>query len=454
MLDLIIKNGRVVTHSGVRKLDIGVQNEKISVLASELSDVSHKTIDASGKLVLPGMFDCHTHMGIPILNTHSIDDFESGSVAAAFGGITSIIDFTVQEKGQTLRESIEARLKKAHGKSHVDYGLHVNVTDDPENRLSEIPRLAHEGFRFFKVFSTYRQAGMMLSWDQFRLILQKVDDHGGLLFLHAEDNDLVETMTDEHLENGQTSARYHPLSRTCEAEAYAIKIAAEIAGELDASIYIVHLSSKAGLEAGLEARKNGVNIYLETCPQYLLLTDEKYQQKNGHFWITTPPLRKQEDCAALWRAVADGDIDVVATDHCPFTMQQKNDGGGQFHLTPNGIPGVETLFPLLYTYGVEKGRIRLSRLLELLAEKPAQLFGLEGEKGTIQIGADADFVIWNPNRKSHLQAKNLHGNADWSPYEGMEIAGELDYTILRGHILVNHGKFTGNQIRGKSLCRP
>lgn len=449
MFDLLLTNGRVATNQDVQRLDIAVKDETIVQLSPQIEAEARQCIDAAGKLILPGMIDAHTHMGIPIMATQSIDDFESGSVAAACGGITTIIDFTVQGKGQSLKDSIDVRLRKARGKCHVDFGLHVNYTDDPENRLHEIPPLVHAGLRYFKVFSTYRQAGMMVTWDQFRLILQKVDDHGGLLCLHAEDDDLVETLTRENVANGHTQPIYHARSRTPEAEAYAIKIASEIAAKSGAALYIVHLSSEAGLREGLRARENGVKIFLETCPQYLLLTEKQYEKDNGHFWITTPPLRKQSDCDALWKALARGDIDVVATDHCPFTAAQKNAGKGHFHKTPNGIPGVETLFPLLYTYGVAEGRLSLSRMLDVLAARPAEIFGLQSKKGSIRVGADADLVIWDPEPRTTIRAENLHGNADWSPYEGTRISGHLVHTLLRGKPLVENGEFVGHEVFGR-----
>jgi len=441
----------VVTVHGSSKADIGVRDGKIAEVAPRLSGAAAKSIDAAGKLVLPGFIDAHTHMGIPIMNTHSVDDFESGSIAAACGGVTTIVDFTVQQPGQTLRESLDIRIGKAMGKSHVDFGLHVNVTDQPLARLAEIPQLIAEGFTAYKVFSTYRQAGMMVTWEEFRQVLKTVHANGGLLCLHAEDNDLVESQTKASLDSGATAPIFHPRSRTAEAEGQAVARAAAIAGELGVRLYIVHLSSRAGLEAGLEARRRGVEIILETCPQYLILTEEMYIRENGHRWITTPPLRTADDREALWQALASGDIDVVATDHCPFTLAQKEVGRHAFNLTPNGIPGVETLFPLLYSHGVAGGRISLGRLLEVLARNPARLFGMAGRKGEIQLGADADLVVWNADGRRKLQARTLHGNADWSPYEGMEIEGALDSTILRGQVLVENGRFVGTKAQGKLL---
>lgn len=449
--DLLIKNGDVVTETGVRRLDVGVSTGKICALAPSFPQSALRLLDVKGKLVFPGFIDAHTHMGIPIKDTFSADDFESGSIAAACGGITTILDFTVQEKGQSLHQSVDARLQKAQGKCHVDFGLHVNVTDQPERWLEQIPELISRGFTSFKVFSTYRQAGMMVNWDQFREILQQVNTHGGLLMLHAEDNYLVESLTEKHLSAGQWDPIYHTRSRTSEAEAKAITQAARIAGELEASLYIVHLSSRAGLEAGLQAREQGVKLHLETCPQYLLLTEDSYERDNGHFFITTPPLRSQEDAEALWQALTEGSIYVVATDHCPFTTRQKNHGERAFHRTPNGLPGVETLFPLLYTYGVAQGRLREEQLVQILAKNPAQIFGLSPQKGEIRIGADADFVIWDPNTETEISTKRLHGNADWSPYEGMNVCGQLAFTILRGQILVENEQFVGDSILGKPV---
>ncbi len=452
--DLLIRNGQVVTHESTKKSDIGVKKGKIVALDTSLPVNASQTIDATNKLVFPGFIDAHTHMGIPIKDTQSVDDFESGSRAAAFGGVTTIIDFTVQAKGQTLRESIESRIQKAEMKCHVDYGLHVNITNEPEKRLLEIPELIKQGYASFKVFSTYKQAGMMVTRKQFYKILKKVNENNGLLMLHAEDDYLVESLTNEFKAAGQKTPVFHSLSRTPDAEAKAIRQAAEIAGELNAFLYIVHLSSWDGLEAALEARGKGVNLYLETCPQYLLLTDECYSQENSHLFITTPPLRSQKDAESLWQAVAEGHIDVVATDHCPFTIQQKESGQRCFYKTLNGLPGVESLFPLLYTYGVRSGRITLEKLVSVLAKNPAQIFGLYPRKGTIQIGADADLVIWNPNVEQVIDARRLHGKADWSPYEGMKIAGNLEYTILRGRILVQGDEFVGNDTFGDLQISP
>ena len=445
--DLAVRSGSVVLEDGLRKADVGIRAGRIAAVEQDLKRAK-QVIDASGKLVLPGCIDPHTHMGIPIKDTWSADDFSSGSVAAAFGGTTTVFDFTVQAAGQTLQDSLETRLDRAKGKSHVDYGFHINITDQPVQRLPEIPSLIEKGFDRFKAFTTYKEQGMMMEWSDLRQVMEKIEAHGGLLLLHSEDNNSVSRLTSRHQVAGRKAPIYHARSRTPEAEALAIERAAEMAGELGARLYIVHLSSKLGLQAGLRARHRGVKIYLETCPQYLVLDESKYLGKNGHYWIATPPLRRPEDSQALWEAVQDGSIDTVGTDHCPFTMAQKDRHGGTFDLTPNGIPGVENRLAVLYTWGVAEGRISLQRMIELLSGNVARIFGIEGCKGSIAVGQDADLVVWDPEPSSYMTAACMHGNADFTPYEGMRQSGRLDCTILRGQPLVQEGAFVGSEVWG------
>lgn len=441
--DLVIKNGTLVTPRGEQLLEIGICGGKIAELSPQIISDDSPTIDAAECLIFPGLIDPHTHMGIPIKDTHSADDFETGSKAAAFGGVTTILDFTVQQPGQTLRAALNQRITRAH-KSKVDVGLHINLTDRPVERLNEIPGLIRDGFSSFKLFSTYREAGMMATWDQFRTVLRMVSENGGLVMLHAEDNHLVETMTRMHITNGEWAPIFHAYSRPPEAEAQAIGDAAKIARELDAPLYIVHVSSRLGLEAGLEARARGTKIYLETCPQYLMLDEFCYYQPHGHYFIATPPLRSQEDRQTLWKALNNGDIDTIGTDHCPFTKAQKDVGRGDFNLTPNGLAGVETILPLLYTHGVVPGRISRLKLAELVAGNAARIFGLADRKGKIAEGTDADLVVWDPTVQSVIRSENLHGADDWSPYEGHASMGVVRYTIRRGEILVDHGMWLEN----------
>lgn len=444
--DLLILNGEVFTDNGLQHIDIGTRNGRISALAPSLPRHARDVIDATGMLVLPGIVDAHTHMGIPIMDTFSADDFGSGSTAAACGGVTTVFDFTVHGRGESLRKSLARRMMWAEGKSHVDYAFHVNVTDDPQRALAEIPRLIAEGFPSYKTFSTYQ---MKIDPPDFRRVLKEVSSCGGTLLLHAEDDELVAAMTRRHVESGRFEPICHARSRPAEAEARAIATAAKIAKELGAPLYIVHLSSKVGLEAARSARREGAVLYLETCPQYLFLDEECYHRQNGHYFITTPPLRTKDDSEALWDALSKGEIDVVATDHCSFTAEQKERGQGKFHLTPNGLPGVETLLPLMYS-GVARGRIGLQRLVQLLAQNPARIFGIADRKGHIRPGADADFALWDPHA---AYTHKSHGKADWTPYADVAIAGGLAYTIMRGQVLVKGGEFTGKAAAGKLLTR-
>jgi dihydropyrimidinase len=452
MFDLLLLNGLVASSDGYERLDIGVQEGKIAALEPNLGDAAAAhTIDAADQLVFPGFIDCHTHMGIPIKDTWSADDFESGSRAAAWGGITTILDFTVQTPGQSYHNALLERRGRAQGHCHIDYGLHVNLTDNNPGWQPEIGQLIKQGFTSFKAFTTYREAGMMIEPADLRRLLAEIGQHGGLLMLHAEDDEIIRQATATNLAAGHLAPIYHARSRPAEAEAKAIRDAAAIARQVNAPLYIVHLSSQAGLEAGLEARAQGTKIYLETCPHYLLMTEGMFERPNGHWYITTPPMRTAADAEALWQAIADGHIDTVATDHCPFTIAQKESGGRDFTRTPNGMPGVATLFPLLYTYGVQDERISMPRLLQLLAENPARIFGLEQRKGRIAIGLDADLVVWDEREWVKLQAADIPGAADWNPYQNVVVGGKVAFTVSRGRVLVVDGRFVGDNVWGKCL---
>lgn len=449
--NVLIKNGLAALPPGLQQVDIGIRGEKIAALGARLNASADLTLDAAGQIVLPGLIDPHVHMGIPIKDTWSADNFTTGSTAAAFGGVTTILDFTVQQPGQSLRQALDDRLTRAHAQCHVDYGVHVNITDQPLTHLNEIPELIAAGFNSFKVFSTYREAGMMIAWPDFRAVLAVIAQHGGLLMLHAEDNDIVESLTARHLTEGRRAPIYHARSRPAEAEARAIEQAAAIAGDLGAPLYVVHVSSRLGLEAGLRARARGVNIYLETCPQYLALDESRLAGPNGHWYIATPALRTRADAEALWEALAADAIDAVGTDHCPFTRTQKDAPGGHFAYTPNGIPSVETRLPLLATLGVAAGRLTWPQLVRVCAANPARLFGLDGRKGALAVGMDADIAIWNPAQAWVIEADNQHGSADWTPYAGQPVQGQLSALFLRGQLIIQDGRYLGDEVWGRLL---
>lgn len=430
--DLLIRHGEVILPGGRQRVDIAVRDGRIAAIAPAIDGTAIRTIDASGMQVFPGVIDPHTHMGIPIKTTTSADDFRTGSEAAASGGVTTILDFTVQKPGESPTSALERRLGAAESGCRIDYAVHVNLTDRQAHWLPQIPDLIAAGHTSFKVFSTYRDAGMMIDWTDFRTVLETIHRHGGLLMLHAEDNGIVERETARHVSAGYRSPIWHARSRPAEAEAEAIRVAAAIAGELGARLYIVHLSSAAGLAAALSARRQGARLILETCPQYLLLDESRFDGPRGHDFIATPPLRTAADREALWEALADGSIDTIGTDHCPFTRAQQDEWEGRFDRAPNGLPGVATSFPLLFTHGVVSGRISAERLAELTATAPARHFGIDSRKGRIAVGTDADLLIWDPEAPATLHAADIPGAADWSPYEGWPVAGSVAWTILRG----------------------
>ncbi len=440
MQKILIQNGEIINAQKRFKADILIKDEKIERIEYKMEAEADTVINASGKLIFPGFIDAHTHMGIPVRGTESADDFDSGTIAALHGGVTTVMDFTVQEKGESLVSGLERRKKKAAGKAHVDYTFHCNVTDLNDKRLLEIPEIIRQGVISFKAFLAYKEAGMQLDDRQILELLRSVRDAGGTVMFHAENGDLVEFLTDTYLKYQKTTAKYHGLSRPAEAEIEAVTRVLTLNRFVECPIYFVHLSTTEAAQLTFMAKENGQPVFLETCPQYLLFEEAVYEQENGHRFIASPPFRKQNDLAYLWMALNQGVMDVVGTDHCPFTIAQKDAAGGAFHLTPNGLDGVETLFPLLYSEGVKKGRLPLRKMVSLIAEEPARLFGLFPQKGIVMQGSDADLVIFNPEGESTIRAKELHSAAGWSVYEGIQINGEIESVMLRGNWLLKDGE--------------
>ncbi len=439
MSSILIQNGEIINANKRSRADILIENGKIKQIESKLSMEADQKIDASGKYIFPGFIDAHTHMGVPIRGTSSSDDFDSGTRAALHGGVTTVIDFTVQEKGESLLNSLDRRMDWAKDKAHVDYSFHCNVTDLDEMRLAEVPEVIKRGVLSFKVFTAYREAGMKLDDRKILELLWVVKRAGGTVMFHAENGDIVDFMTDKFVKFRKTSATHHALSRPSEAEIEAVSRILTLNRFVECPIYFVHLTTTEAVQLAYMAKESGQPVYLETCPQYLLFDISTYERENGHRFIAAPPFRKQSDLAYLWVALKEGVINVVSSDHCPFSSEQKDKGNGEFQLTPNGLPGVETIFPLLYSEGVAKGRLPLRRLVSLLAEEPARLFGLFPQKGILLPDSDADLVIFYPNGSDTIQVKNLHSNTDWSPYEGTELEGQIESVMLRGNWLMKDG---------------
>jgi dihydropyrimidinase len=452
---LLIRGGTVVTAADQYRGDVLIVDEKIAAIGTSLDGPADRTIDASGKYVLPGGIDVHTHLDMPFGGTTSADDFESGTIAAAHGGTTSVVDFAIQYKGQTLRQAMDAWMKKADGKAAIDYGFHMIITDLPDSVEKEMDAMVKEGITSFKLFMAYRGVLMLDDGSIFRAFLRTAHN-GGTICMHAENGGVIDVLVKKALAEGKTAPKYHALTRPARAEAEATHRAIALAEMADVPIYIVHLSAAEALEMVTEARDRGLPAYAETCPQYLFLSYDNYEEPGfeGAKYVMSPPLRPKETQDRLWRGLAFNDLQAISTDHCPFCMkEQKTLGEGDFSKIPNGAPGIETRMSLVYDGGVRTGRISLNRFVELTSTSPAKIFGLFPRKGTIAPGSDADIVVFDPDKKVRLSVKTLHMKVDYNPYEGREVTGATDTVISRGRVIVDGGKFTGRAGAGSFLKR-
>lgn len=452
-MDLVIKNGTIVTATESYQADIGVDAEMIALIGRNLS--GNEVIDASGMYVMPGGVDPHTHMELPFMGSVSADDFRTGTIAAACGGTTTIIDFAIQGAGQTLREALDIWLEKAEGKASIDYGMHVAIGDMDDERMAEMGDMVDIGVSSFKVFMAYKGSFMVDDETLFRSLL-RAKEIGGLISVHAENGDVLNYLINKHVAEGKKEPIWHALSHPPEAEAEATHRAVVMAGMTDAPLYVVHMTCAAALEALKAGRAQGFRVYGETCPQYLMFSMEKYEEPDfeGAKYVMSPPLREKGNPEALWKGLASGDLQSVGTDHCPFNfVGQKDMGKDDFSKIPNGMPGVETRLPLMYHFGVNEGRFSINRFVELISTGPARLFGLLPRKGTIAIGADADVVIWDPSKECQLTQENLHMNVDHSPYEDITVKGYPALVLQRGKVIVKDNEFVGEVGAGQFLKR-
>jgi dihydropyrimidinase len=454
-MTLLIKNGTIVTATDQYRGDVLVEGEKISTIGSSLSVVADRTIDAMGKYVLPGGIDVHTHLDMPFGGTKSADDFESGTRAAAHGGTTTIVDFAIQYKGQTLHHAWETWMKKAEGNAVIDYGFHMIITDLSDQVEEEMDALVRQGVTSFKLFMAYPGVFMLDDASIFRALL-RTGQNGGTICMHAENGGVIDVLVKRALAEGKTAPKYHALTRPARAEGEATHRAIALAEMADVPIYIVHLSAAEALEMVTEARDRGLPAYAETCPQYLFLSYDNYEEPGfeGAKYVMSPPLRPKDTQDRLWRGLAFNDLQAISTDHCPFCMkEQKTLGQDDFSRIPNGAPGIETRMSLVYDGGVIPGRISLNRFVELTSTSPAKIFGLFPRKGTIAPGSDADIVVFDHSKKTTLSAKTLHMKVDYNPYEGREVRGAVDTVISRGRVVIDAGTFTGSAGGGAFLKR-
>ncbi len=450
----LIKNGRIVTAVDNYKADILIEGETISVIGARLDMEADRVIDASGKLVIPGGIDPHTHMELPFGGTEASDDFRTGTQAAAHGGTTTIIDFAVQYKGQSLIEAVDNWHRKAEGKTAIDYGFHLITTELEDNQIEEMYTVMDEGITSFKMFMAYPGVFLVDDATIFRA-MSAAGERGGLICMHAENGIVINEIIKRALAAGRTAPKYHALTRPTRAEAEGVHRAIAIAEMAEAPVYIVHLSCADALNQVREARDRGLPAFAETCPQYLFLSIDDYGEDfEGAKYVMTPPLRDRKNQAELWKGLKTDDLQVISTDHCPFCMkEQKELGRDDFSKIPNGAPGVEHRMSLIYNGGVVEQRISLNRFVELTSTAAAKMFGLFPRKGTIAIGSDADIVIFNPDAEQTISAATHHMNVDYSAYEGWKIKGAVETVLSRGRVVIENGEYKGQPGDGQFLKR-
>lgn len=449
--DCVIRSGTCITASDTFRADVGIRNGKIAAIGTDLSGT--RVIDAAGKYVMPGAVDTHTHLDMPFGGTVAKDDFETGTIAAAFGGTTAVVDFCIQSRGQSLQQAADTWHAKAEGKAVVDYGFHIAITDMTDAVLAEMKTMIHAGYPSFKVFMVY---DFRVSDTVLMQALTQAGEHGGLVCVHAENNDVVTSLIHKHLSEGKTAPRYHALSRPPLAEAEATGRACKLAQITGGPLFVVHLTCKAALQEVKRARRAGASVMAETCPQYLLLSQDNYEEPGfeGAKYVMSPPLRPKENQAPLWQGLASGDLVSVATDHCPFDFHgQKDMGADDFSRIPNGAPGIEPRLALMHEFGVNAGRFALNKLVALCSTNPAKAFGLYPHKGSLAIGADADIVVFDPDKNVTLSTSVLHENVDYTPYEGVQVTGWPVATLSRGEVVCMDGRLEAKPGRGQFIRR-
>jgi len=453
MTRTVIHGGKIVTSLEVTQSDILIENGVIQDIQPNLVIDDAKQINATGMLVLPGGLDVHTHMPWPTGAFISTDTFASGSRAAAFGGVTTVIDFAIPEENESLRSALDLKRLEAIKEAWVDYSFHVNIRGDVNSKFEEIPALVEEGFPSFKVFMAYE--GFRLPDADLLRVLKTVKDAGGMVNVHAENGPLADYLTAELIRHGNKALSYYPQARPVICEVEAVSRLLTYQKQIGVPLHIHHVSSAAAVDLIREARLSGQPLTAETCPQYLIFTDEDYQgdQALAAALVCAPSIKSSQDQAGLWQGLIDGALSAVATDHCPYSREQKLLAGNDFSQVPGGMAGVETRLPILYHYGVNSNKLSFSQFSYLWAEGPARCFGLYPRKGTIAIGSDADLVIFDPNDQWMLTAADLHMHTDCLSYEGLTVKGRPVMTILRGEVLVDHNQLIVNQSSGKLIPR-
>lgn len=455
IFDLVISGGKIVTADRSFHADLGITNGKIASIDHNLT--GNQLIDATKCLVISGGVDPHVHLEMPTPAATSSDDWYSGTRAAACGGTTTVIDFVEPEPNESLLAALEKRRAQAEAKTNIDFSLHMTISRTDQATLDEISRVVEAGVTSFKCYTTY---AMRLDDEQIRTALEAVGHSGGLTIVHAENHAIIEYFRKEFIREGKVAPRYHPLSRPDYTEGEAIERVLNIAESIHAPVYIVHVSTRRGAEAIERAQGREQKALGETCPQYLVLTEQEYSRSGfeGAKFICSPPLRTTEDQNSLWKALQTGVLQAIGTDHCPFFYNGMKDLGRttdnlpDFTEIPGGLPGIEARLALLYTFGVKAGKLTENQWVSLCSTGPARIFGLYPQKGCLNVGSDADIVIFDPEKEITLSHSSLHEHVDYTPYEGIKLTGYPIMTILGGRVIAKNGEFIGKS-RGKFVAR-
>jgi dihydropyrimidinase len=455
-MSVLIKGGRIVTAADDYVADVFVDDERISLLGESLDVSADKVIDATGKYVLPGCVDPHTHLDMPFGGTVTIDDVESGQISAAFGGTTCHVDFIIQGRGQTFAEALDTWRAKAAGKQLIDMGYHMAVTDlEHGGSLEELATLPEQGITSYKLFMAYKGALMVDDLTLFRT-MQVASETGALVMVHAENGDVIDQLVREALEAGNTEPLYHALTRPPEAEGEATNRAIQLAHLAGAPLYVVHVTCAEAVEPIALAREKGWDVWGETCTQYFFKSLDDIAKPNfeGAKYVYSPPVRDNSNWDVLWNAVRTDALSAISTDHCAFLWDgQKTLGRDDFSKIPNGGPGLEDRLKMIHEFGVRAGRLSLNRMVELLATNPAKLFGLYPRRGTVAVGSDADLVVFDPEREVTISASTHHSKSDYSLYEGTKVTGAPDVVLLRGHVLVENDELVASPGVGQFVKR-
>ncbi len=461
--DKIVRGGTVVTPSGPVKADVGIRDEKIAAIGKGLSSLSRsgaEIVDAKGHLVLPGVIDVHVHLDLPFCGTVSSDDYRTGTRAGARGGVTTLIDFAIPYakrggKCESLREAADNWHRRAEGKTLIDYSLHVCITQWEQHRR-QIKAMIDAGYTTFKEFMIYESEGWQSDDRAMFNTLEAMRDLGGMLMVHAESSRVLDEMIARHHTPAlmkKLGARLHGISRPNFTEYEAIQRAVTWASVTGGPLCIVHMSTGEGCDILREAQEAGVPVVAETCPQYLVFDDSVFAKKDGHLYASCPQVKKPEDSERLWAGLRGGEVSWISTDTCTFTRRQKSMWKGDWTKIPMGLPGLETLLPVVYTRGVLDKRLTLTEMCRLLSTNPAKATGLYPRKGAIEIGADADLAIIHPKKAMRVDHKKMETNADWSPYQGWNLAGFARTTLSRGDVIVDGYKVVGKRGRGQFVPR-